>query len=235
VPVEEILDLRRTMPAYDEELWAVMDRVGGRNLVNLSDAALQERLDHLDRNIQYLDNGNTLRDGLHADKGWLSPWWWLRARHWTILEFQRRNISPASTSTIPPMPALASRFDGVVTGGQKLLVRLGEARWLLQLLNGRIRFAPAGSYRNENLDAARADEEMSKAYRRPAQAIRITGPDGRTIEPIGDVVFASRRSVERNGDLVDIPYWFCSFSSDLDPVSSKNLPDQTPVSSFSSR
>ncbi|WP_133121829.1 hypothetical protein [Pleomorphomonas carboxyditropha] len=205
------------MPAYDEELWTLMDRVGGRNLVNLSDATLQARLDHLDRNIQYLDNGNTPRDSLSEDNGWLSPWWWLRARHWTILEFQRRGITSMPTSTILPMPALAPGFDGVVAGGRKLLVRLGETRWLLQLLNGCIRFAPAGTYRNENLDAARADEEMSKAYRRPAQAIRITGSDGSTIEPIGDVVFASRRCVERNGELENTPYWFCSFSSDLDP------------------
>ncbi|TAY85035.1 hypothetical protein [Rhizobium ruizarguesonis] len=217
MPIEEIINLRRTMPAYDEELWSFMGRVSGRNLENVSNASLQERLDKIDRNIQYLDNGNTQRDSLHADTGWLSPWWWLRARHWTMLEFHRRGASPAPTPGIRPMPALAPGFDGVMAGGRKLLVRLDEERWLLNLLNGRVRFAPAASYRDTGLDAARADEEMSKAYRRPGQAIRITGPDGGMIDPIGDVVFASRRSVERNGELHDIPYWFCSFSSDLDP------------------
>jgi hypothetical protein len=217
VHIDELLELRRAMPAYDEELWTFMDQMAGRNLENVSDANLQARLEQIDKNILYIDSGSTSRDSLPAYHGWLSPWWWLRARHWTLLEFERRQLAPRSSPEIPAMPTLAIGFNGTVAGGQKLLVRLSKRTWLLDLLGGRIRFAPAALYRDISVDAARSDEEMSKAHRRPGQSIQITDLQGNTTKPIGDVVFASRRSVERNGVLDDVPYWFCSFSSDLDP------------------
>lgn len=215
--IDEILELRRAMPAYDEELWTFMDQTASRNLENISGADLQARLEQIDKNILYIDTGSTPRDDLPADHGWLSPWWWLRARHWTLLEFERRQLAPSPSPEIPAMPTLARGFDGTVAGGQKLLVRLSERRWLLDLLGGRMRFVPAARYRDIPVDTARSDEEMSKAYRRPGQSIQITGSQGNTIKAIGDVVFASRRCVERNGVLDDVPYWLCSFSSDLDP------------------
>lgn len=79
--IDEILERRRAMAAYDEELWAFMAQVGGRNLVNLADTSLQSRLAQIDKNILYLDSGLTPRDELPADHGWLSPWWWMRACH----------------------------------------------------------------------------------------------------------------------------------------------------------
>lgn len=89
--INEILELRQAMPAHDEELLAFMEQVGGRNLVNLSEAALREGLWADRQNILYLDNGSTPRDHLPADHGWHSPWWWLRVRHWTLLEFETPN------------------------------------------------------------------------------------------------------------------------------------------------
>ena len=107
------------MPAYDVQLWTFMARVNGRSLRNLSNAALQARLDGIDRNIQYLDSGTTPRDDLRAERGWLSPWWWLRIRHWTALEVEHRGFMPGPTPEIPPMPALAPAFSGVVAGGRR--------------------------------------------------------------------------------------------------------------------
>ncbi|MCK1543924.1 hypothetical protein IVB12_18625 [Bradyrhizobium sp. 179] len=178
---------------------------------------LQSRLAQIDKNILYLDNGRTPRDGLPADHGWLSPCWWMRARHWTILEFESRGLPPVATPGIPCIPALAESFHGTVVGGRKLLVRISRRTWLLDLLGGRLRFAPAASYRDLPVDPARSDEELSKAYKRPGQAIQITDTSGNALGAIDDVEFATRRSTERNGALHDIPYWFCSFSSDLDP------------------
>ncbi|WP_149538829.1 hypothetical protein [Siccirubricoccus phaeus] len=216
--IDEILARRMVMPAHDAELWTFMARANGRNLRNLSDDALQARLNGIDRNIQYLDSGTTPRDDLRAERGWLSPWWWLRIRHWTVLEFEHRGLRPGPTPELPAMPALAPGFNGVVAGGQKRLVRISAKVWLLELLHrGRLRFAPAASYRDVALGAARTDEEMSKAYRRPGQVLQITGPRGEVITPIGDVEFTTSRSIERNGVLIEVPYWLCSFSSDLDP------------------
>jgi hypothetical protein len=217
VHIDQILQLRSIMPAYDEQLWAFMDRRAGRNLENVSATVLQDRLKQIEKNILYLDSGATPRDSLPADRGWLSPWWWLRARYWTLLEFERRDLTPEPSAQIPAMPALAEGFKGVMAGGKKLLVRLSKEAWLIDLLRGRLRFAPAAIYRDLGRDDARSDEEMIKAYRRPAQAIEITDLQGTKIEAIGDVAFATRRSLERDGVLKDTPYWFCSFSSDLDP------------------
>lgn len=216
--IDEILAQRMVMPGYDTELWTFMAQVNGRNLRNLSNDSLQLRLNGIDRNIQYLDSGKTPRDDLRAERGWLSPWWWLRVRHWTVLEFEERGLTPGPTPELAAMPALNPGFAGVVAGGQKLLIRISAKVWLLELLKrGRLRFAPAASYRDAGLGAARRDDEMSKAYRRPGQILKITGPRGEAITPIGDVEFNTSRSVERGGVLHDVPYWLCSFSSDLDP------------------
>lgn len=216
--IDDILATRRQQTSHDKELWEFLDRVNGRNLTNLSEMDLQRRLDDIDRNIQYLDTGSTPRDHLPPERGWLSPWWWLRARYWTLLEFRHRRIAPQPTPEIPPMPNLVPDFKGVVAGGQRLLVRISRKDWLINTLQlGELRFAPAIEYIKTGLNAARTDDEMSKTYQRPGAALHITGPRGEAIQPIGNVSFSTRRVVERNSDLVAIPYWFCSFSSDLDP------------------
>lgn len=216
--IDDIIDERRQQRSYDEELWAFMDKVGGRNLINLTGTSLQARLDAIDRNIQYLDSGSASRDSCREERGWLSPWWWLRARYWTLLEFEHRELIPRTTPEIPPMPALAAGLIGVVGGGRRLLVRISKMGWLMDVLNnGNLRFAPASSYRDPELDAARGDDELNKTYRRPGQVVQIVGPDGRKIDAIGDVSFSTRRAVERGGELAEVQYWMCSFSSDLDP------------------
>jgi hypothetical protein len=217
--IQEIIDRRSREPAYDEALWAFASEVNGRNLINASDVELQTRLNAIDCNIQYLDSGTTPRDGLSPDdKGWLSPWWWLRARYWTMLEFEHRHIVPGDTPEIPSMPAIAAGMTGVIDGGKKMLVRISKVGWLMETLQaGVLRFAPANSYSDMVLDAARGDDELNKSYLRPGQAVTITRPDGRKIKALGDVIFSTSRSVEQGIGSADVPYWMCSFSSDLDP------------------
>lgn len=84
------------------------------------------------------------------------------------------------------------------------------------MLDQLVRFAPATLYRELPVDHARSDQELSKAYKRPGQVIQID-LKGSPIQAIGDVEFAMRRHIEQDGALHDIPYWFCSFCSDLDP------------------
>lgn len=218
MPIDPILRARAGHARHDIELWDFMARSQGRPLENLTPAALQQRLDQIDRGIQYLDGGQTPRDDLSHNHGWLSPWWWLRARHWTRLEFQLRGIEPATPPNIPPMPTIQKPFWGVVAGGQRLLARISREGWLLEMLErGRLRFAPAAMYDDANLGTARADDEMGKAYRRPGQQITISDVKGNLIPALGDVTFTSRRGFAHGVELVPIPYWLCSFSSDLDP------------------
>lgn len=212
--IDGVLRVRETHREYDLELWRFMLR-GERPLSNLSNAELEARLNVIDRNIQFLDQGSTPRDAVEANRGWLSPWWWLRVRFWTLLEFEHRGLKAFTTDVIPPMPLLAPEFEGVVGGGKKLLVRIGQIEHLKRMLGGQLRFADARSYSNNKLDAARKDDELVKSYKRPGDAITITGATGKIIPAIGDVTFSTAR--KKGARLVDAPYWFCSFSSDLDP------------------
>ena len=216
--IDPILALRTPSPSHDTELWEFADGTLGRPLQNLTVGELQNRLSQIDRNIQYLDSGSTPRDTLRADKGWISPWWWFRTRHRTILEFSNRGITPTATPDIPAEPLTAGAIKGVCAGGTLLLTRISARRYLDDMLHrGVVRLAPASTYRDTTLGAARADEELAKTYRRPGNELRITGPDGRPIKLIGDVSFSSQRSLYKGGAMQEIPYWMCSFSTDLDP------------------
>lgn len=214
--IDDIIAARRGHRFFDEELWDFVGRRAGRLMENLSDEALRSRLAQIDRNIQYLDDAPGPRDELPPERGWLSPWFWLRLRHYTLVEFAERSLSPSPSADVAPMPPLHPTFRGLHAGGDKRLVRISREPWLMETLNfGRLRLTPATAYREIEGDAARTDNEMAKAYRRPGRILTITGPAGQRLEPIGDVTFSSSR-VTSDGQ-TEIPYWLMCFSTDLDP------------------
>ncbi|MEG3168180.1 hypothetical protein U1737_08255 [Sphingomonas sp. LB3N6] len=214
--IDDIIAARRGHRFYDEELWDFFVHVDGRRLENFSEADLQVRLARIDRNIQLLEEASGPRDELPPERGWLSPWFWFRLRHWVLEEMKLRGVDPSAPLDIQPMPAMAPEFRGIHAGGEKRLVRISRREWMIDALeHGRHRFAPASSYRLIEGDEARTDDEMVKAYRRPGREITITGPDGQRIDALGDVTFSTARAV---GDgHVETPYWLTSYSSDLDP------------------
>jgi hypothetical protein len=215
--IEDLRELRMRHRLHDEELWDFVARVQGNNLINISEGALRWRLTEIERNILFLDSRDTPRDDLGPERGWLSPWWWWRMRHWTLTEFNRRELAPAASVEIPTPASLRPEFQGVFAGGSQLLVRISRRDRILDTLaSGRLCFMPANIYKDAKLGVARADEEMAKSYHRPGSSLAITGPRSEPITPIGDVTFTTRRAVEQGSDL-DRPYWMCSFSSDLDP------------------
>ena len=57
---------------------------------------------------------------------------------------------------------------------------------------------------------------MSKSYNRPGQQVTVTGPGG-PIPVLGDMIFSSRREIERGGTFKPVPYWLSCFSTELDP------------------
>lgn len=214
--LEEIIHRRRQHRLFDEELWDFHERVHGRSLQFFDSEVLLRRLARIERNIQFLDTGPSRRDELPPDRGWLSPWWWLRNRHWTLSEIDQRGLPRGLSPVVDVMPALRPEFHGLFSGGNHLLVRVSRVAFLMDTLKkGRLRFAPARSYKDIEGDDARADDEMTKSYRRPGQVISITGPDGKCIEALGDVTFSTSRS-DRDA-LTPAPYWLISWSTDLDP------------------
>lgn len=214
--IDDIIAVRRAHRHYDEELWDFFAQPDGRLLENLTDGELQVRLARLDRNIQHLEEMPGPRDELPPERGWLSPWYWFRLRHWTVVEMNARGLVPVASIDIAPMPAMHPQFRGLHAGGEKRLVRISRREWMVEALeHGRLRFAPASSYRIIEGDEARTDDEMTKGYRRPGRAISITGPNGQPIVAIGDVTFSTTRAV---GDAdIETPYWLTSYSTDLDP------------------
>jgi hypothetical protein len=212
-----ILTSRRSDPRYDPEQWRLYEFALGRSLQNLSDEQLLERLFAIEKNIAFLDPGSTSRDDLPADRGWISPWWWLRARYCTVIEIERRGLGFQAQEIDRTAPPIGDEFIGVLDAGQRLLTRVSELCWLEDSLGrGAFRFTPASYYEEATLDAARADDEMKKSYFRPARSITIQGERG-PIKPIGDVEFSASR-IFRDGSGSEIfPYWTCCFSDRVDP------------------
>ncbi len=214
--IDKIINARRSNPHYDQELWDVIAQLNGRTLQNVENEALQRRLAQIDRNIQYLEETSGPRDELGPERGWISPWYWFRLRHWTMSEFEERGVEPRTPIDYAPMPKLKSEFLGIHNGGEKRLARISRVPWLMDaLLKGNLRFAPATNYRLIEDDEARTDNEMEKHYRRPGNFLRMTSQDGKRLEPIGDVTFATRRAIADGK--IEIPYWLISYSTDFDP------------------
>lgn len=216
--LDDILLQRRGHKHFDEELWDFVDAVQKPRLVNLSDDELQVRLAQLERNIAYLDSGSSPRDDLPPERGWISPWWWLRLRRWTLLEMERRGLAPLPPTLLASTAPVSVAFRGDMNGGTRILTRISKKAWLLDTLTkGVLRFAPAASYDDAALNVARADDEMGKSYKRPGDHITIAMEDGKAIPVLGDAVFTMRRQIERGADLEPTPYWLTSFSTELDP------------------
>jgi hypothetical protein len=226
--IETIIERRRTQAQWDPLLWDFVERIAGvpheqlneatvqpRPLEYLSDQALQLRLESIERNIQYLDAGDPARDALPPEDGWLSPWWWLRLRHWTLSEFARRGVDVKLTTPVPPADVLPDAFRGIHSGSTPKLFRISQLPFLMDMLErGRLRFGPAQSYQKIESDAARADNEMTKGYKRSGRSVTITTEDGRAIVALEDVSFDTSRMTP---DMVEVPYWMLCCSTDFDP------------------
>ena len=226
--IETIIERRRAEALWDPELWDFVERVGSvdradlndrgvlpRPMKHLEDCALQSRLDAIDRNIQYLDIVDGPRDCWPPEKGWLSPWWWLRLRHWTLSEFARRSLEIGPMPVVAPPIPVHPDFEGIHAGAKPKLFRISRVPWLMPFLEeGQVRFAPAAGYKAMENDGSRADDEMTKGYRRAGARVTITTIDGRPIEALGDVRFDTTRATP--GEL-PLPYWMLCASTDFDP------------------
>lgn len=226
--IPQILERRRTHRYWDPELWDFFERVSfvsredlndrsvePRPLEYLSDTALQTRLNSIELNIQYLDGADRRRDEMSPDDGWLSPWWWLRLRHWTLSEFARRGLdAQPSPAVVEPIP-VGEDFRGIHSGSTPKLFRISRLPYLKDMLeHGNVRFGSASGYQSIENDEARADNEMKKGYKRSGRRVTITTLDGRPITALEEVSFDTARMTS---DMVELPYWMLCLSTDLDP------------------
>ena len=226
--IETIIERRRGHSRWDPELWDFVERVAGvprehlndrsvepRPLEHLSDAALQIRLEGIERNIQYLDGGDPARDEWPPEDGWLSPWWWLRLRQWTLSEFARRGLHIQATTPVVAAAPLRGEFQGIHSGSAPKLFRISRLPFLMDTLErGHLRFGLAKGYERIENDIARADDEMTKGYKRSGRQVTITTIDGRPVTALSDVSFDTSRMTS---EMVELPYWMLCLSTDFDP------------------
>jgi|GEM_PF-6360096 len=148
--IDAIIERRRRQPQWDPDLWDFAERVHfvsrdelndrtivPRPLEHVSDKALQARLDAIDRNIQYLDVADEPRDDWPPEKGWLSPWWWLRLRRWTLSEFARRSLALQPAIEVAPPVPLHLDFLGIYAGKPPRMFRLSRLPYLMRFLDQR--------------------------------------------------------------------------------------------------
>lgn len=212
----DVLDRLSKNKKFDPELWDFVESRQGRRLINLSEKELQIRLLSIEKNICYLDPTPVSRIALPPERGWISPWYWARLRHWTISELERRGAKRPAAQNFKELPEIRREFHGILRGGRKILTRVSRIHWLKDILMyGRIRFAPASSYIEIEGDAARTDDELVRQTYTPGNLITIAHADGTEIPITGDLTrYYSRKS---DASYPTLDYWLSSFSTDFDP------------------
>lgn len=152
---------------------------------------------------------------MSPNRGWISPWYWFRLRHWTVSEIRHRSLELPIPHDFSEPAQLRSEFCGILQGGSKLLVRISRQDWLEDTIRfGRLRLAPASSYQLIENDWARTDDELVRHQKSPGAHVTITGPDGKSLSPIGDVTYSRTRWGFESQP--DVDYGLISFSTDLD-------------------
>jgi hypothetical protein len=212
--LQALIDARKGDERFDPEVWRFMDQIS-RNLQNVPEADLCERWRSIAKNILYVVG--PARDIERIETKAFSSWWWLQTLVHTEAELERRGLPKPQAPNVPLAVWLRPEFRAERATLPCLWARVGEAKHLLKTLHqGEIRFRPASSYADSGLNEARRDPELEKIRKRPGQALMMTGPNGRRLNPIGDVNFARHSAIEVDGILRDVEYWMSSWSLEFD-------------------
>jgi hypothetical protein len=212
---EELLADRRMDARCDAELWRFMDRIS-QNLCGISDTSLADRWKGIAKNILYLVGRARDAEPLAAKA--FSSWWWLQTLVHTEAELEKRGQPTPGAPDVTDPVALRPEFSLDQAIASRYWARMGETDHLLEMLDdGKIRFRPASSYDDPQLDPARRDRELEKVRKRPGRATKITLPNGVQTTPIGEVSYARRSAIEENGVLRDREFWISSWSLEFDP------------------
>ncbi len=189
---------------YDPAMWGLQYAVV-RYLEGVTDDALKARYAEIVRNMRCYCVPT--RDAIPI-VSYDSSWYWHRKEYQTRLEFAYRKLPPPTPPNASDLFGFDSRIKRLTAPtGADILFRYGKKQHLLELLtNGRLRFAPAGSYDGIENNGARKDEELRKRYFKPGKHVKITTIDGRPIPVLGDVAYT----------VSSTPYHMACFSRDWD-------------------
>ena len=171
---------------YEPVFWEFQYHVC-RYLERATDAYVQERYASILKNMQALISPD--RDVIPI-QSFLSSWYWFRKEHQTRLEMHYRGIEPAvhtpynhifqnNADDAPLRPKHPNAGD--------ILYRYSKRVYLEQIVQGRLRIAPASKYASVEHAPSRQDDELAKRTYMPGAHTKITTQDGRNIPVIDDV------------------------------------------------
>jgi hypothetical protein len=175
---------------------------------------LKKRSIEIEKNIQFLDGSKSWNEAYKAEYGWQSPWWWFRARQFTICEFKRRGISSVSGIDIGARHLFHLDY---ARRRKPTAVRISKLEWLSDLLDGKVRFGAASLYNEVALQDAQRDDEISRNVFLPGSLATFTTETGERRNLIGEIRLSTSRTDTINGTTRALPYWLLCFSTELDP------------------
>jgi hypothetical protein len=210
---ERILVERREKTEFNETLWSELYQ-RHCSLADTSDSNLKKRLIEIEKNIQFLDGSKSWNEAYEAEYGWQSPWWWFRARQFTICEFERRGISSVPAIDIGARNSFHSDY---ARRRKPTAVRISKLEWLADLLDGKVRFGAASLYNDVALQDAQRDDEIFRNVFLPGSLATFTTETGERRSLIGEIRLSTSYTYTINGTTTALPYWLLCFSTELDP------------------
>ena len=210
--IERILAERKKNANFDVKLWSELYQMH-LSLVDMSDIKLKGRLIAIEKNIQFLDGSKSWNDAYKAEYGWQSPWWWFRARQFTLCEFERREMTSAPALDI----GAQTTFNWDYARRRKpTAIRISKLEWLADLLDGKVRFGAASLYNEMALQDAQRDDEISRNVFLPGSLAILTTENGKRHNLTGEIRLSTSRTHTVNGTTTALPYWLLCFSTELD-------------------
>jgi hypothetical protein len=209
---EKIIEEKKGHSAFDVSLWSALYQAHPA-LSDTSEANLNGRLAEIEKNIQFLCGSALWNDALRAEFGWQSPWWWFRARQFTLCELERRGM------VAPPAKDLGAPHKlhrDYIRRRKPLAVRISKIRWLTDLLDGKIRFGAASSYADPALQTSQRDDEIARDIFLPGSLATITLENGVRHPLAGEIRLSGSRTHSVEGKTTVLPYWLLSFSTEPD-------------------
>ena len=221
---DKVIEQRKGHIAFDVPLWSALYQAHPA-LTDTSDANLKSRLIGIEKNIQFLNSSASWNDAMSAEYGWQSPWWWFRARQFTLSEFERRGMVSHPVEDIGSQTSLHRDY---LRRRKPLAVRISKMPYLFDLLNGKIRFGAASGYTDPTLQESQQDDEISRDTFLSGSLATITIENGVSRPLTGEIRFSASRTHSAKGKTTVCPYWILCFSTELDARLLEDFHDENP-------
>lgn len=169
---------------YHPDMWE-HEYLSYRRMKRMTDCDLRRRYVALVRNMRSYTEPEREIIPLNS---YQSSWYWFRKEYQTRLEFALRGIEPPKFNYEPQRLNESGPAHPKVPNGTEIIFRYGKREYMRRMVEqGTIRVSPAESYKCEENNAARQDDELQKHSYMPGQNTTITRASGQRLKVIGDI------------------------------------------------